>query len=357
MSSANDRLTSIREDLEMKKSQWEVSVVSPYVRAYDFAYNNYQNTLKAQVARDKMGAELLVFTAGVLSGSVLMAAFASSSLRVLAGRALLRTICNNNLNRTFDAVHAVTNNKAAMFALGSVLDKAKGIAGQHITAAVENFTVRTSGIQSQTSVNFLTRLQDFVNVSFIAVHEFVTGVRSDNSIKESDKLKLADMVEATPFWLPPRANRVDENKLAQQMELLFYMTSVLDSDTLVRHAPSIGNGIGGGIGEGIRSKERISQMPTAKDYPKESEPKLIRGATYEPGQRVEYDDLGSVVRARIDTLSRAVTGSPFYPQQSVAMRITGNDPTGREQMVKAEHIISRLSAQTRPKQLSDVFMM
>lgn len=357
MSSAADRLNSMLRDLEKKKNQWKLNVTNPYVRSYDLAYKNYQETLKAQAARDKMAAELLVFTAGVLSGSVLMAAFASSSLRVLAGRAMLRTICNNNLNRTFDAVHAVSNNKAAMFALGSIMDKAKGVASKHITAAVENFTASPSIAQSETSVNFLTRMDDFLIVNQISVYDFLKGVLEDSEIKESDKLMLANMVETTPFWQAPRSNRIDENRLAQQMELLFYMTSVLDSDTLVRHAPSIGNGVGGGIGEGIRSKERINQIPTAKDYPKEAEPKIIRGATYEPGQRIEYDDLGSVVRGRIDTLSRAVTGSPFYPQQSVALRIVGNDPTGREQMVKAEQIITRLSAQTRPKQLSDVFIM
>jgi hypothetical protein len=359
MSSATERLNTILLDLPKKKSQWQLNVTNPYVRSYELAYNNFQKTLKDQASRDQMAAELFVFAASVLSGSALMAAFATTSLRVLAGRAMLRTICNNNLNRTFDAVHATANSKTAMFALGSVMDKAKSVAGKQITAAIEGFTKSAPVAQSQTALNFLTRMDDFVNVNHICVHEFVANVRDDSSIKDSDKIMLAGLVETTPFWQAPTSSRIDENRLSQKMELLFYMSSVLDSDTLVLYAPAIGAGAGSGSGEAIYSKKPISQMPSAANYPKPTMPKHAGGLSigFEPGQRVEYGNLGSSVRERIDMLSRIVVGTPFYPEQNVALRVLGNDPTGSGQMIKAEQIITRLSMQTRPKQLNDVLML
>jgi hypothetical protein len=359
MSSAAERLSAILLDLPKKKSQWQLNVTNPYVRSYDLAYTNFQKTLKAQASRDQMAAEFFVFAAAVLSGSVLMAAFASTSLRVLAGRAMLRTICNNNLNRTFDAVHATVNSRTAMFALGSIMDKAKAVAGKQITSAVESFTTSAPVAQSQTALNFLTRLDDFINVNHISVHEFVTTIRDDSSIKDSDKIMLADLVETTPFWQAPRSARIDENRLSQQMELLFYMASVLDSDSLVRYAPAVGTGIGGAGGEAIYGKTSISQMPSAPNYPKETMPKHVGGVAlgFEPGQRIEYGNLGSLVRERVDTLSRRVMGTPFYPEQNVALRVIGNDPTGSAQLSKAEQIVTRLSMQARPKQLNDVLMM
>lgn len=359
MSSATDRLNSILLDLPKKKSQWQLNVTNPYVRSYELAYNNFQKTLKEQASKDQTAAELFVFAASVLSGSVLMAAFATTSLRVLAGRAMLRTICNNNLNRTFDAVHATVNNKAAMFALGSIMDNAKTVAGKHVTSAVENFTKSAPVAQSQTALNFLTRMDDFVNVNHICVHEFVANVRDDASIKDNDKIMLAGLVEKTPFWQAPTSSRIDENRLSQKMELLFYMSAVLDSDTLVRYAPAIGAGAESGNGETIYSKKTISPMPSAKDYPKPTLPKPVGGLSigFEPGQRVEYGNLGSLVRERIDTLSRIVVGTPFYPEQNVALRVIGVDPTGGQQMMKAEQILTRLSMQTRPKQLNDVLML
>ncbi len=99
-------------------------------------------------------------------------------------------------------------------------------------------------------------------------------------------------------------------------------------------------------------------MPSASDYPKEVTPRYT-GKMFQPfetGQRVEYANIGSAVRDRIDTLSRTLTGTTFYPEQNFAERLLV-DPTGGAQLVKAEQIINRLAADARPKQLTDVRMI
>ncbi|APG87637.1 transmembrane protein (plasmid) [Sinorhizobium americanum CCGM7] len=358
VSSATDRLTDILVELPKYKSQWQSNVANPYVRAYDLAVENFQRTLKAQEARDKMTAELFVFAASVLSGSVLMAAFATASLRVLAGRAALRVVCNNNLNRTFDLMHAAASNKAVMFALGGILDEAKKFAGKQITSAAEKLTSSAPIASSPTAINFLTRIEDFINVNHICVHEFIAGVRDDRAISETDKLKVADLVGKTPFCNPPAGRRVDENRLSQKMELLFYMSAVMDSDRLVTFVPPTGGSVPGTARELVLARKPIPQMPSAADYPRETAPRLTGKLLqpFEPGTRIEYSNIGSAVRERIDTLSRQYGGSPFYPQQNFAEKIL-IDPTGRAQMIRAEQIINRLSADARPKQLVDVRMI
>lgn len=360
MSAANERLNAILIDLPAKRSQWEKNVVNPYVRAYDMAYDSYQKTLTAQAAHDRMVAELFVLAASVLSGSVMMAAFASSSLRVLAGRAMLKAICNNNLNRTFNAVHAISNSETAMFALGGLLDAAKNLAGKQIQSAMEDLTKSPPIAASPSALNFLTRMVDFIDANHIALHGFVRGVIDDASISDDNKVKIAQLVAQTPFWNAPTSRRVDETSLSQKMELLFYMQAVMDSDFLVQYAPIISASSLGGTGaEAIYSRKSIAQSPAAPDYPKETLPKLHGGLLpyFEPGQRIQYDRLGSVVEERVNKVSQFVLGSPFFAETGIFDYIKGSSANDSKNIVKAEQIINRLAMAARPKNYNDVLYL
>ncbi|NKN37388.1 hypothetical protein HFC70_13605 [Agrobacterium sp. a22-2] len=358
MSSATDRLNNILLELPRHKSQWQLNVANPYVRAYDLALETFNRTTKAQEARNRATAELFVFAASVLTGSVMMAVFATSSLRVLAGRAALRVICNNNLNRTFDMMHAASNSKAVMFALGGILDEAKKVAGKQVTTAVEGLTSNAPIATSGTALNYMTRLEDFINTNHICVHNLVQGVRDDGSIGEADKAKVADLAVRSPFCNPPSGRRVDENRLSQKMELLFYMNAVLDSDRLVTYAPDT-SGSPGSMGRELEFSSRpIAQLPSATDYPRATAPRFTGRpfASYEPGQRIEYESIGSVVRERVNTLSSQTGNGRFYPEQNVLERML-IDPTSNAQMAKAEQVINRLSTDARPRQFTEVRMI
>ncbi|MDO1583081.1 hypothetical protein [Rhizobium oryzicola] len=359
MSSAKERLNNIMIDIDDIKSRWEVNVGSPYVRAYDAAVDNFNRETKAQGERDRALAELFVFGASILTGSIMMAAFATTSVRVLAGRAMLNVICNNNLNRTFEMVHAASGNKTVMFALGGVLDQAKKIAGEHVKTASERLVASTSIASAPTSVNYMTRISDFIKRSGSCLHELLKGVRDDSSISESDKAKVADLAASIPFCNPPSGNRIDEQRLAQKMELLFYMAAVLDSDQLVTYAPATGGDTVAGMGRDVEySRKSIAQMPSATDYPKATAPRYTGRPfqPFEPGQKIEYNNIGSGIRDRINKLSMATGNGQFYPQQNFAEKLL-IDPTSMTQMVKAEQIINRLATEARPRQLTDVRMI
>lgn len=360
VASAKQRLGDILVRLPKYKSQWELNVASPYVRAYDAAVLSYNNELKAQGERDRATAEMFVLAASILTGSVMMAAFATTSVRVMAGRALVRVICNNNLNRTFNLMAAANSNKAFMFALGGVLDEAKKIANKQVTKIAEGLTASATQVSAPTSVNYESRLMDFIRASHICTHEFLEGVKEDASISETDKAKVADMAARIPFCNPPAGNSIDEVKLAEKMELLFYMSSVLDSDRLVTYAPAASGGTVGGMGRDTEySRKSISQMPSdTTHYPKAVSPKFTGRpfVPYDPGQRIEYESVGSGIRDRINKLSISTHNGPFYPSQNFAERMLF-DPTGHAQMVKAEQIINKLYNDARPRQLTDVRMI
>lgn len=358
MPSASERLNAILIELPKYKSQWQLNVASPYVRAYDLAVDNYNRETKAQAERDRALAEFFVFGASILTGSVMMAAFASTSMRVLAGRAMLNIICNNNLNRTFDMLHAASNSKPLVFALGGILDQAKKLAGEQVKKAAQTLASSAPMASAPTSVNYLTRIQDFVSASHVCTHEFLQGVRDDKSISETDKSKLADLASEIPFCNPPAGRRIDEQKLSQKMELLFYMAAVLDSDRLVVYAPATGGTSTGSAREMEFSRKSIGQMPSSPDYPKEIAPRFIGHPfqPYDPGQRVEFDNLGSGIRDRINQLSVWTGNGQFYPDQNFAEKLF-IDPTNLTQLTKAEQIINRLAADARPRQLTDVRMI
>lgn len=358
MSVANDRLNEIVLRLPKHKSQWESFVGNPYVRAYDAALENFARETKAQAERDKLKAELFVLGASILTGSVMMAAFATTSVRVLAGRAALNIICNNNLNRTFDMLHAASTNKTMMFALGSVLDEAKKVAGKQVNKAAETFTSSQPMLSAKTAINYKTRIEDFINFSHICVQDILEGVRDDKQIDDAGKSKIADLTTKMPFCNPPSGIKIDEQRLSQKMELLFYMASVLESDQLVRYAPATG-GSDATIGREVEySRKPISQLPSASDYPKETYPRLVGKPLphYEAGQRIRYNNIGGGIRDRIDLLSTQTGNGKFYPQQNVVEKLFV-DPTDHAQLMKAEQIINRLSADARPRQLTDVRMI
>lgn len=349
---ATERLNDILLELPKYKSQWQLNVANPYVRAYDLALENFNRETKAQAERDRTMAELFVFAASIVSGSVMMAAFATTSVRVLAGRAMLSVICNNNLNRTFAVLSVAASNKTFMFALGGVLDEAKKLAGKQVTRAAEGLTSSAKIAGSSTAINYMTQIEDFINVNHICVHDFLQGVRDDTSISEENKSKIADLARRTPFCNPPKGRSVDEQRLAQKIELLFYMTAVLDSDKLVAYfrAP-----MGPAAGQEIEYHKRdIPQMPTDRNYPKEVSPRP--GRPFDEGQRIKYDSVGSGIRERIDLLSMRTGNGRFYPEQNLATRIF-LDPTDHAQIVKAEQIINRLANDARPRQLTDVRMI
>lgn len=130
---------------------WRANVTLPYIEAYSAAFDGYQKAIADQKETDKQRAELFVAGASILTGSVLMAGVATSSLRALAGRAGLQIICSNNMSRTFNALHIISSNKAMMFALGKIADEAKSRIGKEAENTVTQYMQANSHVISSTT--------------------------------------------------------------------------------------------------------------------------------------------------------------------------------------------------------------
>ncbi|MER0237083.1 hypothetical protein [Fulvimarina sp. MAC8] len=345
-----DRITRYIRDIQMKQNLWNLNVASPYTRAYDAAFERYQDTLKRQSQRDRAEAELLIFAASVVTGSVMMAVFAQTSLRILAGRALLSTICDRELNRTFNALHAISNSNVAMFALGRILDEAKGQTRKHLTDAAADLTRKTDMATADTALNFQTRIGDFVRSNAICAHQAAAAVQDNTALDDAEKDAIAARLETAPFFNPPSGSLLNEERLAEKLELSFYMTAVLDSDFLVHIEPQFATSVPGVVAGGAMTERSIEMSPSSDRYPVSTEVRPMFGGI---GARdvVSIRDLGGTIRHRIDTLHRSIFNRPFYTDSG---GLFGGKPTTRRELIKAETVLSDLAHLTRPQSIADV---
>lgn len=343
----SDRLQEYIDNISLKAALWRRNVGTPYIRAYDRAYDNYQKALKEQSERDKAEAELLVLAASVLTGSVMMAAFATTSLRTVAGRALLHVICERNLDRTFNALHAVSNNKVAMFAIGAILDEAGSRVTKQVQDAANDLMVRNSVATSPTALNYMTRIQDFMDSNEICARTVANAVRA-SALSEAEKHRMVARLEAAPFYNPPASARIDEVRLSEKMELSMYMVAILDSDTLVK---TEGHSSMGQFPAMPRMTEQpIQKSPSARDYPQATMPQYSYGYVG-PYQHVGITELGSGLRRKVDELYGRTIGGRFYQDRGL---FNGGPSTTHTELVKAETTLDRLGDIMRPATMTDV---
>ncbi|MBO0662654.1 hypothetical protein LQ948_07625 [Jiella sp. MQZ9-1] len=345
-----DRIARVIRDIPLKQNLWSANVGNPYVRAYDLAYERYHKTLKLQDQSDKASAELLVFAASVATGSVLMAVFATASLRVLAGRLFLDAICNRELDRTFAVVHAFANNKTAQFALGAVFDESKEQLKKRVTIATTQLLQSSQMAASSTSINYMTRVDDFIRKNAICVQMVANGIQDDPNLSAEEKDALAVKLQKAPFFNPPPANSIQEESLAKKIELSFYMSAILDSDHLVKvpaHAVAATPGFSSVVGA---TETPIDMSPRSPLYPVATQPKAMLGAVG-ASQYVAIDDLGSGIRDRIDKLHREIFKAPFYVEHG---GLFGGKPTTHRELVKAELVLSQIAKAVRPQSFMDV---
>lgn len=318
----SERLRRYMDEIDNKARHWNRNVGRPYVRAYDAAFSSYNNAWNEQKEDDKTKAELFVLAASIATGSVMMAVLATSSLRVVAGRVLLDTICKYNLNRTFEVLHFTATNKAAMFAIGKVLDESRSRIGKEIQQAALKAMTSGSIVPSASAINYFTRISDFVDTNAICAHETAVAIR-DSDLSTVEKDRLVEQLEQASFYNPPPLGCINEQTLANRMELSFFMSDILNSDYLVeRVTETLSNPmLAAKVGAVPVSTRRtpIEAMPRDR----QNYPHQYRSQANHPreGQNtshsVEINGPGRKVRDRIDTLHKNLHGNrPFFRDQA-----------------------------------------
>ncbi len=341
------RIDAFRHKVEVGMHTWRANVTLDYISAYATAYKNFEDTIKKQADSDKARAEMFVTAASIVTGSILMATVASASMRVVAGNAALNVICRYNLNRTFDLMATAASSQTFMFAVGKVLDTAKDKLNSQIKETVTKLTDTTSKIISSAPIVQHVHLEKFMEQHWLCCNS-VADLIEGAPISEAAKVASFAVLEKAPMVNPPTRG-IDAVKLAEKIELCFYMKLVLDSDELIdwpyRSNFDQSPGTVGAV------SHPIPQLPSASDYPKPKPPQFGFLGT-SAHQSIGVSRPGSDIRAKVDELSRKVLGHAFYASGDIFGDVSG--PEKMAELSRAEQVINRLAQATRPAWLADV---
>ena len=343
----SERLQRFRNSVDDGYDGWRARVALPYITAYADAYENFQKTKKDQADADRAQAELFVAAASIVTGSLLMATVGQASLRVLAGNAALSLICRHNLDRVFNAFHAMSSNKAAMFAVGKLLDESKSQATKKAQDAVSELLSNTSNIVSSAPLVRYAQMDTFLLNHKLCAKKAAAIVEEEAGMSEAEKERAFAALSRAPIVNPPR-NTIDQKRLSEKIELTFYMTAVLDTDSLVDMPAQHSVGMMSPLGNVAGAKSRsIQAPPSSPQYPREV-PGQIHWWGTSASRYVAFDDVGSKVEARIDALHRTVFATPFHAR-------AGNRKQRKmADLHKAETTLEHLGEVTRPRQISEV---
>ena len=325
---------------------WQVNVTMPYVAAYDSAYGKFRETVDKQAAVEKARVELFITAASIVTGSVLMATVASSSLRAVAGNVALDIVCRNNLDKTFDLMSTAYNSQTFMFAVDKVLDTTKDKLTEQVKSTLTELTNTTSRIVAATPLTQLVQLQQFLKQHQLCVYKVSDLIEA---APVADGLKAASYaaLRKAPIVNPPPA-ALDADRLSKKIELCFYMKTILDSDELIDW-PASSNLSPYPSTVGVTSHP-IPQLPGAPDYPHPAPPKIGYGVT--PAyQSIGISRPGSEIRKRVDELYKDIFRKPFYKPGDIFGEVSG--PEMEKELVKAKDTLLSLADQTRPMGFSD----
>ena len=341
----SDRQYKYTHAVEEGCEGWKTNITLPYAMAYEKAYKSFQDTVKAQADADKARAELFITAASIVTGSILMATVASTSLRALAGKVALDVVCEHNMNRTFDLMAVANSNQTFMFAVDKVLDAAKDKLKDKLKDEVNELTNSTKHMVVATPLTQHLQLE-----RFITRHQLACNKASDlvEAAPIGDDLKhvVYQALYKAPIIVPP-AVPIDIDSLSDKLELCFYMNLILDSDALVKFDSQF---LLGAEGPPSSTSQPIPQMPSATNYPRTTQGRMS-GVTMGPSQAVTYQRPGSSIRRRVDELHQKVLRSKFYQGEDWFGDV--RSPELPKELLRAENVLNRLAQKTRPMGYSD----
>jgi hypothetical protein len=339
--SAIERADDFLLQLGAKKDQWDSSIALPFTRAYTTAYRMYEKKMNDDKEQAKAVAEMFVVTASIVSGTVLMAAFATASLRILAGEALLSYVCKNNLERIFNLMAWTFSKGPLMFAIGGFWDKAGDKIGEMVKKGIAaSLAENPKMIQGNDPLIFHTYVQGFLDDARVAATKAAMEIRSNNHLSGAEKQSLVEELEKSSFNNPPQKGVVNETLLAEKMELSIYFAQLLSSVTV---ATGVFTNPGAAVTQW--TQKPIDILPTDPKYPKNSF-RYPESGEVVVNTDVKFASQGSLTRERVDELHGKFLGGKFYTDQGVAGQL--NYVTTRDDLMRAQRALERLADSSRP---------
>ena len=362
MGSAADYIGAFHDDLENVQDKYDVGLVSPYTRSFIVAKKNFEAVLKGQADKNKA---LLSFALGALSlvgGSALTFVFGKATLKAAAAEVALDSICRNNLQKAFELYNYVAGSETASFIVGELWDQGQGALSKTLKDKLEANETAFPSLKKfkEDPVTIQTHLSDFVKKAKTRAHDAAAEIRDNEQIPDSAKIGLVGKIRASEFCKPIKPGvelpPVDEKKLADEIELSWWMMHVLELDyvltTRTYGTPPM-------HGHVERSRKRIKAMPSSGEYPKykmrgpdparmdtmtpaggpRPVPRRVTtksGRTWVETNEVRYDQVGGGdFRDRIEELYKKRTGKGFF-----------EGPISKAEMRKAEAMLRKIGGES-----------
>lgn len=339
----SDRLNRHKYMVDRGANNWFRWVADPYIAAYDTAFESYKETTKLQEEADKARAEMFVMAASLVTGSILMATVASTSMRMLARRTALSMMGRQNLKIAFNLAKAAQNSEPFMFAVGKLLDEGKSQIATIAQNEVKKLVSANMNVVSNTPMVQSKHLDIILRNHVACAYDCGLAFEDNRSLSAAQKNEAFALLSRAPICNPPPV-QIDAKKLADKIELCMYMNLILDSDRVVTKPmqPNDREGRMAAVMMGTRTP--IDAMPSDASYPQSTSPRRM-GAMQSSYRTIEYDRPGSIIRKRIDEVCKNSLRMNFYSSAG---------DLGKKELEAAERVLIRLANETRPMGISDL---
>jgi hypothetical protein len=350
MCDAGTKVRDFMADLNTWQEAWRTWAVRPYSMAWRTACRTFKETVKSQRELEQKRLELGLTALSICGGGILTAVFADAALKNAAHSVVLDVICKNNLERAFTVAYKIEKSKTASFIVGALWDEAQTRLTAGLKASLEptaaQFPAINTFLQSNSDDNLPDALHQFVGEARLKLDAIAVWLRDHarlidgTKLTDQQKIAILEQLRRAPFCSPP-SETIDDGRLAERIELAFYMNMVLDSDSLVISNVTA-TGHSADIPWPTTQSTKITRMPSSGHYPKESRQAMRdRGQIWSSQTSIVYDKIGSKIVERMEALyPRNGFGNKFFLTDA---DLLGNQAPNRETLIRAEHTLQRMA--------------
>ena len=297
-------LDKILQDSNDIKAKWTTFLAFPYARAFANALTETKKTADAQKVMNAKKAEFGLLALSICSGGVLTQVFAQTTWKAVASAKALDVICAKNWEKAFKVAHFTSTNKVANFVVGGLWDTGAKLIDD-----------KTKKLFAQTSASFpstqkwknetaaLTSLVGFVNECYLKYRDTARNIFGNSKLSTTERDSAIKKLTSSKFAKPPSFSTVDESKVAQEIELLFYLRMIMDLDFLSVGYPG--------------KMVDIKEAPNSAKYPKKKIVKSHYGNSVDPSTLVRYKELGMAYYRKVNKLHKALFKTKLLDSEEV----------------------------------------
>jgi hypothetical protein len=345
-----DRITEFTARLDISSRNWFSYVGQAYIDSYADAFDKYQKALSDQKQADKERGDLFVTAACVVTGSVLMGTIGSSTLKMLERRAIVQ-IASRSLGNNFARLfRVVRKNEGFVFALGGLLDGLKGSIQSQVQKIAESYATHNSFPISASPTAQLAAVQRVINNHQNMALEAALAIEKDHKLSAKEKNDAYDKLRAAPIYNTPMVRSPSfKATMAELIELSFYLSGVLESDSLVSWPAS--NAMGGDAAMFANARQAkstpINVNPSDPKYPNPAVPRTSASGYTPAYQSVAIDRAGDGIQKRTNELCVKAFGKPLYSSSFFGL-MGPPDTEKTAELRQAEMYLTKLSNAMKP---------